>query len=228
MNVCNRNCWLKSGVGLLIVSISALPIVVAGCGGGGGGGGGGGDGGGDGGGGGSHFGAQSQGGWGTVCHGNNPGCYRDLWFDTAFPSGIVLGCDMGFVATFTSSQAVEDFLPTGGRPGALTSDVTDPLGTTDAGVLLAQLLALELSLGFDVADPDFSLSGAAFVDQIICNTGTAFEGMSIGALADEANIVLGGCTGTTGLSAGELSYYLTLVNENYAGGEVDLGMVCAP
>ena len=39
MNARNRYCWLKSGVGLLIVSLSALPIVVAGCGGGGGGGG---------------------------------------------------------------------------------------------------------------------------------------------------------------------------------------------
>ena len=178
------------------------------------------------GGGGGDFRTQTQGGWGTVCQGNNPGCYRDMWFDTAFPSGIVLGCDMGFVATFTSSQAVEDFLPTGGTPGALTSDVTDPTGTTDAGVLLAQLLALELSVGFDLFDPDFSVSEQALIDQIVCNTGTGCDGMTIEELLEEANIVVGGCVGSTGLSAGDLADCLMLVNENYVDGEVDLGMVC--
>ena len=27
----------------------------------------------------------SQGGYGTNCNGNNPGCYRDAHFDAAFP-----------------------------------------------------------------------------------------------------------------------------------------------
>ena len=181
-------------------------------------------------GGGGDFRTQTQGGWGTVCQGNNPGCYRDQWFDTAFPSGIVLGCNTGFMAIFTSSQAVEDFLPTGGTPGALTADVTDPMGTTPAGVLLAQLLALELSVGFDLnlADPDFSASDQALLDQVVCDTGTACDGMTISALLDEANIVVGGCAGSTGLSASELSDCLMLVNENYVDGTEDLGKVCAP
>ena len=176
--------------------------------------------------GGGDFRTQTQGGWGTMCQGSNPGCYRDLWFDTAFPGGIVLGCD--FTATFTSSQAVENFLPTGGTPGALTSNVTDPTGTTDAGVLLAQLLALKLSVGFDLADPDFSVSEQALIDQVVCNTGTGCDGMTIEELLVEANLVVGGCTGSTGLSASDLADCLMLVNEKFVDGEVDLGMVCAP
>jgi len=174
------------------------------------------------------FRTQTMGGWGTFCHGENPGCYRDDNFDDAFPSGIVLGCAAGYTATFTSSEAVRDFLPSGGQPNSLTGDVTDPTSPTDAGVLLSQLLALELSLGFDEYDGDFSASPDDLGDQIVCNTGTACDGMTIDELADEANLVLGGCAGTTGLGAGDLAECIAIVNENFVDGEEDNLMVCSP
>ena len=55
------------------------------------------------------FRSQTQGGWGSTCSGNNPGCYRDTHFDTAFPDGVTIGCDGGESLTFTSSAAVRDF-----------------------------------------------------------------------------------------------------------------------
>src|SRR5262249_20373263 len=33
----------------------------------------------------------TQGGWGAICHGGNPGCLRDAHFDEVFPDGLVLG-----------------------------------------------------------------------------------------------------------------------------------------
>lgn len=174
------------------------------------------------------FRTQSQGGYGTYCHGENPGCYRNEWFDVAFPDGIEIGCTDGFTATFTSSEAVRDFLPSGGQPGPLTGDVEDPTEKTDAGVLLAQLLALELSLAFDIVDTDFGSSDDNLADQIICNTGTDCDGLTIGQLADEANLIIGGCEGTTGIDPGVIAECVMLINENFSDGEVNNGLVCAP
>ena len=174
------------------------------------------------------FRTQSQGGYGTYCHGENPGCYRNEWFDVAFPGGIEIGCTDGFTATFTSSEAVRDFLPSGGAPGSLTSDLVDPTEKTDAGVLLAQLLALELSLAFDIVDTDFGSSDDNLADQIICNTDTDCDGLTIGQLADEANLIIGGCEGTTGIDPGVIAECVMLINENFSDGEVNNGLVCAP
>ena len=60
---------------------------------------------------------QTQGGWGTDCHGDNPGCYRDLHFDTLSP--LMIGMNSGCSAMFYSSEAINDFLPQGGPPSAL-------------------------------------------------------------------------------------------------------------
>lgn len=180
------------------------------------------------------FRTQSQGGWGTVCHGWNPGCYRDEWFDIAFPDGVTIGCPGdGETMTFTSSDAVQEFVPTGGKPGPLEFSYEDPTESakTEAGVLASQLLALALTLGFDVADPDFGSSGDLLADQVICDTGnTDWDEMELTVqdLFDEANLVLGACEGTLELKAGELADLLTIVNENYVDGQADLGFLCAP
>ena len=182
------------------------------------------------------FRTQSQGGWGTYCHGENPGCYRDgdgetYGFDVAFPDDLVIGCDEGQTMTFTSSEAVRDFLPSGGKPSPLEFSYLNPTGKTEAGVLAAQVLALALTLGFDLTDPDFGSSDDLLADQIICNTGDeTWDEMelTVQEVFDEANLVLGGCEGTLGLGAGELNELLTIVNENYVDGEADLGFLCAP
>lgn len=175
---------------------------------------------------GGEFRTQSQGGWGTYCHGDNPGCYRDDWFDVNFPNGVTVGCTNGFTVHFTSSAAVRDFIPHGGKPAVLTQNHVDPTEKIDSGVLASQVLALALSLGFDAGDPDFGGGPDMLADQVICNTGTACDGMTVQQLFDEANIVLGGCTGTAGISPGELNTCLTMVNENFTDGVANLGFVC--
>ncbi|MEK7795053.1 MAG: hypothetical protein AAB353_11010 [Candidatus Hydrogenedentota bacterium] len=172
------------------------------------------------------FRTQTQGGWGTECHGMNPGCYRDDHFAEAFPDGVTVGCSSGFMNTFTSSQAVQDYLPSGGAPRALTADHIDPL-STEAGVLGGQTLALALSLGFDAVDPDFGSSDNWLGDQLVCNTGTAADGISLAALLDEANALLGGCSGSLGLNTGAINNVLNLINQNYVDGDTDNGYVCA-
>ena len=185
-------------------------------------------------GGGGEFRTQSQGGWGTVCHGWNPGCYRDEWFDTAFPEGLTIGCDAGYTMTFrtiieddiTGSEAVAQFIPSGGKPGPLQQDYENPTGKTEAGVLASQVLALALNLGFDAVDPNFGSSDDMLADQVICGTGTAFDDWTVQALFDEANLVLGGCPST--YAPGQIVEALTIVNENYVDGEVDGGSLCPP
>ncbi|NNC83599.1 MAG: hypothetical protein HKN79_08475, partial [Flavobacteriales bacterium] len=97
---------------------------------------------------------QTQGGWGTSASGNNPGAYRDANFNLAFPDGIILGCEQ--TVAFTSSSAVEEFLPSGGSPAALSASYVDPSDLNN--VLIGQTLALTLSVGFDLYDPSFSNS----------------------------------------------------------------------
>lgn len=179
----------------------------------------------------SEFTTYGQGGWGTECHGWNPGCYRDDRFDIAFPDGVTIGSDEcdgsdGFTMTFTSSEAVEAYLPNGGRPSPLENDYVDPAERTEAGVLASQTLALALNLGFDEVDENFSSSEELLADQVICNTGPDFDGWTVAALLEEANWVLAGCESDYG--PGELADMVEIVNENYSDGGADMGYICAP
>ena len=87
------------------------------------------------------------------------------------------------------------------------------------------MLALALTLGFDSTDLDFGSSEELLADLVISNTGTAFDGWTVEALFDEANVVLGGCESE--YRPGEIADALAMVNENYADGKVDLGFLCA-
>jgi hypothetical protein len=179
----------------------------------------------------SDFTTHGQGGWGTVCHGWNPGCYRDDRFDIAFPDGVMIGSDEcdgsdGFTMTFTSSEAIEIYLPNGGRPSPLENDYLDPAERTEAGVLASQVLALTLNLGFDEVDENFSSSDELLGDQVICNTGTAFDGWTLAALLEEANWLLAGCESEYG--PGEIAEAVEIMNENYSDGAGDMGYICAP
>ncbi|MBI2423746.1 MAG: hypothetical protein HYV27_13025 [Candidatus Hydrogenedentes bacterium] len=174
------------------------------------------------------FRTQTQGGWGAACNGGNPGCYRDAWFPVAFPDGIVIGCIGNKYLKFTSSLAVENFLPSGGKACALKASAVDPVGKTSAGVLAGQLLALALSLGFDAADPDFGASDSPLGSQLLCNTGTAGDGLTVQQIFDEANLVMGGCGQTLGLNVDTLNTCLTVINENYVDGTTNNGSLCNP
>jgi hypothetical protein len=155
------------------------------------------------------------GGWGTACNGNNPGCYRDTNFDAAFPDGITIGCGENTL-TFTSSQAVEDFLPSGGTPTLLSGALVDPAGTIN-NTLASQVLAVSLAVGFDVYDADFASSTSGFGSLPILSG--VHAGMTVADFLAYANQVIGGCTIGVNLSA--LNATATAINENFDNGTVD-------
>jgi len=186
---------------------------------------------------------QTQGGWGTSCNGNNPGCLRDLYFDDLFPNGLVVGDPDGVdgdgasALVLTSSQAVADDLPTGGKPGALLGDVTDPSGKTSAGVFGGQLVAATLNVAFDDAgvglctltgscDDDIvpgMLGDLVFADGCVAD---GLVGQSVDQVIAWANCAisgqdLGSCGVPAGVGIADLSDALTKLNEAYVdcGGE---------
>jgi hypothetical protein len=156
------------------------------------------------------------GGWGTVCNGGNPGCYRDANFDAAFPDGITIGCGENTL-TFTSSQAVEDFLPSGGTPALLSGAIVDPAGSIN-NTLASQVLAVSLAVGFDVYDADFASSTTGFGSLPILS-GT-HAGMTVADFLTYANQVIGGCVEG---NLSDINATATAINENFDNGTVDQG-----
>ncbi len=159
------------------------------------------------------FRTQTQGGWGSTANGNNPGSYRDANFNAAFPNGLAIGGD--FKALFTSSGAVQNFLPQGGPAEAFSTNYINP--TSGLGVFAGQVLALSLSVGFDLYDPNFGASSVNLKDLVFVSG--PFAGKTVGYLLAEANRVLGG--GSIGAySIGVLNNAVASVNENFVDGAI--------
>ena len=156
------------------------------------------------------------GGWGTVCNGGNPGCYRDANFEAAFPDGITIGCGENTL-TFTSSQAVEDFLPSGGTPALLSGVIVDPAGSIN-NTLASQVLAVALAVGFDAYDADFASSTTGFGSLPILSG--AHAGMTVADFLAYANQVIGGCVEG---DLSDLNATATAINEDFDNGTVDQG-----
>lgn len=157
------------------------------------------------------FRTQTQGGWGSGAQGNNPGAYRDANFATAFPDVLVVG---GLnTATFTSSYSVQQALPAGGSASSLAQSYVDPV-STEAGVLLGQVVALSLSVGFDQYDPNFGASSTSLKDLVVAS-GT-FADWTVGQVLAEANTIIGG--GWNSYSAAQINDAVSEINENFVDG----------
>lgn len=156
---------------------------------------------------------QTMGGWGAPPKGNNPGKYLHTHFAAAFPAGLSIGCQSGYTLKLTSAQAVTSFLPSGGQPRALTSNLVNP-GSGYNNTFAGQVAALALSVGFDAFDPNFGLSSTPLGSAII-NSGT-FTGMTVQQVLDEANKALGGCATTYSISA--LNSIVSSINESFVDG----------
>jgi len=171
------------------------------------------------------FRTQTQGGWGTECKGNNPGCYRDDNFDDAFGAELVVGDVGGFTAEFTDSSAVADLLPTGGTAAAFDQNYVDPVSTS-AGVFAGQVTALSLNVGFDLNDPAFGASSTNLEDLIVVdNTSACFE-MTVGEILDEANLAISDQASDPSLS--DLNDCVSDINENFVDGDTDNGFLAEP
>ena len=166
----------------------------------------------------------TQGGWGTQCHGGNPGCYRDANFDAAFPDGIRIGNETNSI-TLTSSLAVKNFLPSGTTARVLTSgSITDPVGGprgTYRNVLAGQLVALTLNVGFDVYDANFSSNTLLLGDLSILSG--PFQGMTVSQFLVVANATIGGAA--TGYSPSQVNETASTINEYFDGGHSGSGFL---
>ena len=133
----------------------------------------------------------SKGGLGSPSN-STPGQYRDNNFDGAFPNGLTIGCEIGSY-TFTNAQAIEDFLPSGG--GALVlpaGNVVNPDADIVSNNFADQLIAAMLNTGFDAYDENLGDSNVD-LGNLTYASGT-FAGMSVYAVIEIANDVIGGCS----------------------------------
>jgi len=180
----------------------------------------------------------TQGGWGTSCSGNNPGCFRDQNFPAAFPNGLTVGDpdgpdgDSAHCLLLTSSAAVQAFLPSGGKASPLDMDYTDAFSSS-AGVFAAQLVAAKLNVGFDNAGAFDAMKGDSFgqlSDLVyIANAHPALLGKTVAeviVLCDQvistevsAPILVDGQS----VSISELNTALDLLNNEFVEGNQALG-----
>jgi len=170
------------------------------------------------------FRTQTQGGWGAPPHGNNPGAYLHANFAAAFPGGLTVGCASGNWVAYTSALAITEFLPAGGTPGVLKTSVTNPPNKSIKNVLIGQVTALALSVGFDSYDPNFAPAEIHLSDMVI-GSGT-FAGKTVGEFLTIANDILGGCSDAYSPTA--INEEASKINENFDDGKSDNGFLVCP
>jgi hypothetical protein len=165
---------------------------------------------------------QTPGGWGAEPAGNNAGMYLHENFDIAFGE-LTVGCYPGnYYVRLTSAQAITDLLPTGGKAAVLTTNVTDPSAIKN--VLVGHLVALKLSVGFDVYDGEFGQGGVALGSMEIGSG--VFQGWTVAKFLAEADKVLGGCSNA--YTPDQILETATAINENYVDGLIDNGFLVCP
>ncbi|MFA6097089.1 MAG: lamin tail domain-containing protein [Candidatus Paceibacterota bacterium] len=155
--------------------------------------------------------------------GDNPGDYRDEHFNEVFVNGLTVGDEAsGYFAHFSTSEAIRDFLPAGKTPGAFTEDHEDP-PETEAGVLAGQVVSLALNMGFDEFDPDFGINEGKLEELhasdlgIPCEKMAVGEGMTVGEILAEANLVLSGQTDR--FTPEEMNDCVSEINEKFDNGD---------
>ena len=165
---------------------------------------------------------QTPGGWGAPAAGNNPGTIRDAYFDEVFPDGLVIGCNGGFKMKLTSAEAVENFLPSGGKPKPIDQFYIDPTNKQLKNTLASHLVALTLSIHIDHYWEDFGEAEFLLCDLQLCSG--EFAGVKVQPILQQANSVLGGCPSV--LTVEEAIDLVSQINENFVDGETDNGFLC--
>jgi len=161
----------------------------------------------------------SQGGWGTDANGNNPGSIRDSNFAAVYPSSVSVG--VGYSMTFTSSAAVNAFLPGCKTPAALTYSQTNPLSVcgqgpnTTGGIFGAQVLALRLNSDFNAAGVLASTLGN-FGSLVLVDTNTSLDGKTIADILDTAETALGGGALPSDYTISQLNTLVDAINQAFS------------
>lgn len=149
----------------------------------------------------------TQGGWGAVPQGNNPGTILHNNFSTTVFGGFVevgVPGSAGYSMQFTTADAITAYLPAGGKPKPLDMDYLNPT-TTKSGVFGGQVLALQLNVLYD----------SAFGSLTIINTGTSFDGMTVADVLGAANQALGGGALPSGYTLPNLNDLASFLNQGF-------------
>ena len=122
--------------------------------------------------------------------------------------------------SFTSAQAITDYLPSGGTPASLTSSYVDPV-KNPKNTLASHVIALTLSTTFDQWDEDFGESNTNLVNAVV--TSGDFAGWTVGDVLSEANKILGGCD--SDYSASQIQDVISKINECFVDGTTNTGFL---
>ncbi|MCU7495074.1 MAG: choice-of-anchor A family protein [Ignavibacteria bacterium] len=164
----------------------------------------------------------TQGGWGTVAHGNNPGKTRDKYFSSVFPGGLTVGGT--YSMKFNNSSDIKNYLQGGGTPSPLSHSYTNPT-SSESGNLGVQLVALTLNVYFDAAGKIGS-NTLALKDLVIVSG--KFAGKTVAEFLSLANGALGGEALPDGITYSIINDAATAINENFDNGTVDKGYLTCP
>jgi hypothetical protein len=111
-----------------------------------------------------------------------------------FTAGGVLQIGGPITMTFTSAEAVHNYLPSVGISGALNANVVDPL-TSSSGHFGGEVAALKLNIDFNAAGHTLGAAGAFLGNLTLCEFAAPYNtlnGISVGGFLALANTALGG------------------------------------
>lgn len=161
----------------------------------------------------------TQGGWGAVPQGQNPGTVLHNHFALVYPNGLEIGVGgAGRSLKFTSAAAITAFLPQGGTPSQLTADLVNPTSSS-AGVFGGQVLALRLNVGFSAAGVTQG-AGGALGSLKLTGTGTSLDGQTVDQILAAAETALGGGALPVDYTIANLNALVTDLNEAFDNGTV--------
>ena len=106
----------------------------------------------------------------------------------------------------------------------LTSNATNPAAKSIKNVLIGQVAALALNLGFDYNDPNFGPTGENLGNLVISSG--PFTGLSVIQFLGVANDVLGGCNNQ--VSPDAVNQTASMINANFLDGTIDAGFLNCP
>jgi len=186
-------------------------------------------------------------GWAEQSNGTNLGSYRDAKFCCAFPDQAVVGDArrignlQGCSARFTSGYAAAIALANAkGQPCPLTGAYTNPDARTEAqeaGVLLAEVLALAMNIAYDKCDANFGADAMELADLIVDDANSPAYGKSLAWVLDEANWRLSGlgqyvqnpdAGHNQSFTFQEISDLCAQINANFRNGTTDNGLLRRP
>ncbi len=169
----------------------------------------------------------TQGAWGSSPHGGNPGFFLKTYFSVVYGgAGVTVGSTKAL--KFTTSNAIDAFLPAGGKAAALPASsaalVVNP-ASSKGGIFAGHVLALKLNV-------DFSNSGktrTGLATMLVSKGPLKPLNLTVAQVLAMANAVLGGsAVPPAGLSLSDFSETIEKINQNFDSGKKDEGFLKIP